>query len=387
MRTLGWAAALSAVLAACGGGGGGADSGSGMGTLRVALTDAPSCGYEAVFVTIQKIRVHQSGTAADSDGGWSEITLNPARRIDLLTLQNGVLSELGQLPLAEGRYQQLRLVLADNGATSPTANALVPSGGAEHALDTPSAQQTGLKMNVDLDVQANKMVDLVLDFDVCKSVVRAGNSGKYHLKPVVRVIPRFVSGVAGVVAPGWPAGTTQVSLQQSGTVVKATTPGTAGMFLLQPVSPGTYDLVIAAPGQTTVVVTDVVVASETVTPLGTSTTPIAAAASASGTAAGKVATGTTPVDADTRALQTLSVGHTIEIAAAPVDTTTGAYSHTLPVAAPQVAPYAAATLSFTADTAVAGSYSVQAVAGTATKSVGPFTLTAGSTATNDITFP
>jgi hypothetical protein len=385
---LGWAALISAALVACGGGGGGGDASmAGTGTLRVALTDAPACGYDAVYVTIEKIRVHQSSTAADGDGGWSEVVLSPARRVDLLSLQNGVLAELGQLPLSPGRYQQLRLVLADNGAGATLANSLVPGGAAERALDTPSAQQSGLKMNVDLDVQANKLVDLVLDFDACKSVVRSGNSGKYHLKPVVRVIPRFISGVSGTLAAGWPAGTTQVSLQQAGVVVKATAPGSGGTFLLQPVSPGTYDLVIAAPGQASVVVTDVVVASETVTALGG--TAIAATASATGTAAGKVTTGTTPVDASTRAVQVLTVGHTIEVAAAPVDATTGAYGHVLAVAAPRVAPWVAApgTLVFTADTAVAGKYSVQATAGSATKSVGPFTLTAGGTATNDVTFP
>ena len=46
-----WGAALAvAGLAACGGGGGGGASGDG--TLRVALTDAPSCGYDHVYVTV-----------------------------------------------------------------------------------------------------------------------------------------------------------------------------------------------------------------------------------------------------------------------------------------------------------------------------------------------
>jgi len=135
MKSLGWAAALSAVLVACGGGGGGGDgSASGMGTMRVALTDAPTGDYDAVNVTITKVRVHQSSTAADGDAGWSEITLNPARRVDLLTLQNGVLSELGQMPLDAGKYQQVRLVLADNDATTPLANSVVPKGGTERAL-------------------------------------------------------------------------------------------------------------------------------------------------------------------------------------------------------------------------------------------------------------
>jgi hypothetical protein len=379
------ATALLGVLAACGGG----SSGSDTGTLRVALTDAPACGYDAVNVTIQKVRVHKSSTASDTDAGWSEIVLSPAKRIDLLTLTNGVLSELGQTPLPTGKYTQLRLVLGSNDSTTPMANSVVPSGGSETALTTPSGQQTGLKMNIDLDVAANKMIDLVLDFDACKSVVRAGSSGKYLLKPVVSVIPRFISGVSGFVGTAVANGNTLITLQQAGVVVKATAPDSSGAFLLQPVVPGTYDLVITAPGQATEVITDVVVATDTVTPLGTSAAPLNPTASASGTAAGTVTTATTPIDADVRALQTLTGGHTIEVASGFVNSITGAYSYTLPVGAPLVAPYVAApaTLTFTADAAVAGKYMLQAVSGGVTKSAGPITLTSGATVTTDFTFP
>src|SRR4051812_38668135 len=112
-RALRWAgtACTAAVLAACGGGGGGSDGG--RGTLRMALTDAPSCGYDHVWVTVEKIRVNQSSTAGDSDSGWSDMTLSPARRIDLLSLTNGVLEELGSMPLTAGHYNQIRLVLAE----------------------------------------------------------------------------------------------------------------------------------------------------------------------------------------------------------------------------------------------------------------------------------
>ena len=180
---------LVAGLAACGGGGGSGGSAD-NGSLRLALTDAPACGYDAVNVTIQKIRVNQSSSASDTDGGWSEIVLNPARRVDLLSLSNGVLDELGQTPLPTGKYTQLRLVLADN-KTSPMANSVVlTSDKSEVALKTPSGQQSGIKTNINIDIAANKMADFVLDFDACKSVVVAGNSGQYLLKPVVIVIPR-----------------------------------------------------------------------------------------------------------------------------------------------------------------------------------------------------
>jgi hypothetical protein len=260
LRTLLCALSIAS-LAACGGGGGGGES-SGNGTLRLAMTDAPSCGYSAVNVTVEKVRVHQSSSASDNDAGWSEVVLNPARRVDLLTLTNGVLMELGQVPLPAGKYTQLRLVLASNSGAQPLANSVVPTGGSEVALKTPSGQQSGVKTNVNIDVGANQMADFVLDFDACKSVVAAGASGQYLLKPVVSVIPRFVSGVQGYVEAGTG---TSVSLQFNGELVRATTPDSAGKFLLQPVAPGSYTLVVVGAGRTTTVVTGVPVAAETVT--------------------------------------------------------------------------------------------------------------------------
>jgi len=388
-RKLGWvlAAVLTTVLAACGGGGG--SSGSDSGTLRVALTDAPACGFNAVNVTIQKVRVHKSSTASDTDAGWADITLSPAKRVDLLTLQNGVLAELGQVPLETGKYTQMRLVLAPNDAAAPLANSVVPTGGSEVALSTPSGVQTGLKLNVDIDVAANQIVDVVLDFDACKSVVHAGASGNFLLKPVIAVTPRFISGVSGFVAAVLANGNTTVSLEQAGVVVKSTSPDSTGKFLLQPVSPGTYDLVLTAPGQATVVITDVVVASDTVSSVNTATTLINPTASASATASGKVTTATTPIDATLRALQTLTVGHTIQVASTSANSTTGDYAMTLPVGAPLVAPYVAlpGALVFSADAAVAGKYSLSALSGGTTKSAGPFTLTSGGTLTTNFAFP
>lgn len=189
-----------ASLTACGGGSsGGVDSsGSGSstvngdsdtGTLRLALTDDPACGFDTVFVTIQKVRVHKSSDANDIDGGWSEIVLNPAKKVDLLSLTNGKLEELGQTVLPAGKYTQLRLVLAENNG-APFANSAKPTGESEVALQTPSGQQSGLKTNIDITVAANTTSDFVIDFDACKSIVAAGGSGKYLLKPVLSMTPR-----------------------------------------------------------------------------------------------------------------------------------------------------------------------------------------------------
>src|SRR5512147_2548142 len=96
------------------------------GTLSVSLTDAAAGGFDAVNVTVSKVRVHQSSSANENDGGWSEITLSPARKINLLNLTNGVLENLGQTSLPAGHYTQLRLVLSAN--TGTLANSVVLSG-------------------------------------------------------------------------------------------------------------------------------------------------------------------------------------------------------------------------------------------------------------------
>lgn len=371
-----FAVALSAcVLVACGGGGGG-----GTGTLRLALTDAPACGWESVNVTIEKVRVHRSADAGEGDAGWSELVLAPPRRVDLLTLTNGVLAELGQMPLAEGKYTQMRLVLAANAGATPLANSVVPVGGGEMALKTPSGQHSGAKMNVNIDIAANQMADVVIDFDACRSVVRAGASGQVLLKPVINVLPRFVSGAQGHV-DATIAGTATVSLQRDGVVVKSTVPDTAGKFVLQPVAPGTYDLVIAAPGRATAVVTGVVVAADTVAPIGG--TAIVPPASPTGTARGTV---NAPADASAvvRATQSLAGGRTIEVASEAV--AAGAeYQHVLSVAAPVVAAFGP-VLSFTPAAAAAGRFTLEATSGTTTRSAA-LNLAGGATVTNDFTFP
>ena len=372
-------------LTACGGGGdGGVSPVATSGTLKLALTDAPACGFDAVNVTVQKVRVHQSNTANDDDAGWSEVVLSPARKINLLNLRNGVLDELGQTPLPTGRYTQMRMVLAENSGNM-LANSVVPTGGTEVALKTPSGQQSGVKANITIDIAANRIADFIVDFDACKSVVTAGNSGSYILKPVVSVIPRYISAVRGFVDTSLANGNTAISLQQNGVVIKATSPDSTGQFLLQPVGAGSYALVMAAPGRTTAVVTNVQIATDTVTSVNSAGAAFSLPASPTGTV-----NGTAPQDTLVRASQVLSSGTSVEIAGRFVDSVTGAYSFTLPVNAPLVAAYAVAPnpLVFTADAASAGRYVLQASSGAfAGKTLTLPALASGATISNNITFP
>jgi len=351
-------AMLAAVtlLAACGGGSSTTSgSATGQGTLRVALTDAPSCGFDEVNVTVEKVRVHRSSTAADADAGWSEVVLNPARRVNLLDLTNGVLAELGQTELPAGIYTQLRLQLASNGSTGPYANSVVPTGGTETPLDTPSAQQPGLKMTVNLTVAANELADVVLDFDACKSVVTRGASGRYNLKPVVTVLPRVrLDGLVaeGMVAPAIALPTSTVSLQNAGVPVRSTVPDASGRFVLYPVPAGTYDLVVSADGRVTAVMTGVPISDSSrtfATPTGTAIDPPAGTPRSIGGVVSITGSTTIPL-ATMRALQTVATS-TVERHSATNDAVTGSYALKVVAGAPVTSAYSAGatTLSFVAD--------------------------------------
>jgi hypothetical protein len=379
-------AAALAVLGGCGGGGG--SSGSSTGTMSVALTDNPACGYDNVYVTVEKLRVHQNSVAADTDGGWQEIVLNPAKRIDLLSLTNGILENLGQTSLPAGTYTQLRLVLATNSG-APWANAVVPTGGSEMELKTPSGQQSGLKANVNMSVAANQVADFVIDFDACKSIVIAGNSGQRLLKPVLTVIPLMGNAgqrIVGYIDPATAGAATTVSAQNGGNVVKATPPDATGKFTLYPVPAGNYDLAIVSTDKTTAVVTGVPVSDTAVTNIGSDTVRIALTASPGNSATGvvKLNNSTVNTGASVRALQDFSGGPTVETAATAVDADTGAYALALPTAAPVKTAYVSnpASFSFAADATAAGKYTLEASIDGLAAQTAAIDLSAGGVATD-----
>ena len=353
-------ATLFAVLiAGCGGSG----SSSAPGTLGVSLTDAPACGFDKVYVTVNKVRVHQSSSASDNDSGWTDITLNPARKIDLLGLNNGVLDDLGQTPLAAGHYTQLRLVL-DSNTPGGFANSVVPTSGVETTLVTPSAVQSGIKLVNAFDVVSGQRVDLVLDFDACKSIVKRGN-GTYVLKPVIRVIPFAFNGIGGFVNP---ASGVMVTAQQSGVVAQSTAPNAAtGEFFLSRLAPGNYDVVFTADGHATAVIAAVPVATATsVVNISASGIPVTLPVSATHTVSGTVVLN--PVSATevayVAAKQTIGTVPVVTVkSVAADDTSPSAYALTLPIGAPLLGQYAAPLpIALNPQSGVAGLYAMEASA-------------------------
>jgi hypothetical protein len=152
-------------------------------------------------------------------------------------------------------------------------------------------------------------------------------------------------------------------------VAKATIPDANGMFVLYPVDPGTYDLVITSDGKATAVMTGVEVVTTDHTNVSSDTVRIALADSPTGNATGNVTLNGSGVNtgATVRALQTLYNGPTVEVASMPVDASLGTFTFALPLGSPQVTTYAAnpVAIVFAPDSAdstltAAGKYTLEA---------------------------
>lgn len=198
--------------------------------IEVSLTDAPG-DYEAVNIDIQDVQINRT----DQVGGWESLEMENQGVFNLLELTNGLDRLLGTLYLGPGKISQIRLTLGAN-------NTILVNGGTK-PLVTPSAQQSGLKINIDQTLEEGVTYRILLDFDVAKSIVARGN-GVYALKPVIRAIVESTSGsIDGSVVP-------KESNPAVYAIAGTDTVGTTfvdedGHFLLRGISAGLYRVSLA----------------------------------------------------------------------------------------------------------------------------------------------
>ena len=157
---------------------------------------------------------------------------------------------------------QIRLILGDNNSIKIDGN--------EIDLTAPSAQHSGLKLNVHAELTEGITYKILLDFDAARSIVKTGN-GKYNLKPVIRSITEAQSGaIKGVVdsVESIPA----VFAIVADDTVATTYADENGKFLLKGVPAGTYTVSFdPKEGYQGFQKTDVSVTIGSVTDLGTVT--------------------------------------------------------------------------------------------------------------------
>jgi hypothetical protein len=162
-------------------------------SVQIKLVDFPG-DYLGVNVNIVDVQYNSS----EDEGGWKSFeSFEGAVEVDLTKLVGGNNLLLTDQIMPSGMMKQIRLVLGDgNNVVVEGSDELTES---TFALDTPSAQQSGLKLNLDTVLEPGFSYTFILDWDVQKSIVKTG-SGKYILKPVIRVGAEARTGkVEGIV--------------------------------------------------------------------------------------------------------------------------------------------------------------------------------------------
>lgn len=196
----------------------------GTAKVNMHLTDDPAA-YDAVYIDIQKVEVTMEGSAA--------VSLAPIRPgiYNLLDFRNGLDTLLLRADVPAGKVGQIRLVLGSN-------NSVVVDG-TSYPLNTPSAQESGLKLNLKESFVAGGSYDVWIDFDAGKSINQTGN-GKYMLKPVIRAYSQLTDGrIKGYVLPGPALATVYVT---NGVDTYTAIPGPDGYFMFVGLPEGTYSV-------------------------------------------------------------------------------------------------------------------------------------------------
>jgi uncharacterized protein DUF4382/carboxypeptidase family protein len=259
-----FALAFLASLISCGGGGGDSNANPpggpapGQGTLTLLATDDPFV-YEIVTsanITVDRVSVHTDANAEDN--GFLVIYDGPPLVLNLLSLHDGLTTQLAHANLATGAYRQIRIHVIAADLTLTNGNTYSTAAGNLHLT---SQATSGFKVFVDPPIEIEDGISrtFLLDFDLTKTFhpVPAADplaATSYQLQPVIHAANVSTSGeIRGDVtqlsptAPPQPVPNATVYILPAGvtdvdqsTAVTAT--NSAGEFAQLGLPPGTYDV-------------------------------------------------------------------------------------------------------------------------------------------------
>lgn len=226
----------------------------GNGYVVLKLTDAPFPAdlVAEANVTIDWVQlIEYDGEDGEqeiheSDSAYVVFDMEEAVTFNLLELNNGITTVLGEQEIPVGNYDEIRLHIIDAG--------IVLTDGTEYDLKVPSGNTSGLKVKMDpfLTLDDGEYVEVLLDFDVSRSFVVRGNINKgkvngFIFKPVVRAVAN-VQTTAGEIN-GIVSDTSEVLLPDAlltlmsddDTIASAIT-DTIGFYAMIGIAPGDYTL-------------------------------------------------------------------------------------------------------------------------------------------------
>lgn len=207
----------------------------GFARIKMEVFDSPPpSGVEHIYLTITEVNVSKGEDA------WTTLS-QPEIRFDFLELVNGATAVLVDDVIDPGTYQQLRLIVSDS-------NKIVIDGDS-YPLFVPSGEQTGVKLNLHFTVDADELVEILVDFDASQSIT--WTPGNYLLRPSFRAFKKVISGtMSGTVTDTSGSGIVNALVEASGSDDSfATVTDSLGSYTLV-VEEGSYDVFASAEGYT-----------------------------------------------------------------------------------------------------------------------------------------
>ncbi len=161
---------------------------SNMGKVVVRLTDAPFLTDSLKSVDIFVVRVDgrvQAATDAEADanvedgnqGGWKTLA-SPNGSINVLELQNGKSTQIGETALEAGTYSGFRFIIDPAKSSVTLKNGTKLTGSSNPGITFPSANKSGIKiiLSEPVKIVGGSTTTLLIDFDINNSFVQRGNS-------------------------------------------------------------------------------------------------------------------------------------------------------------------------------------------------------------------
>ena len=240
--------------------------------LEVRLTDAPG-DFQKVVLDVRQIEVHLKDEG--NPDGWKMLNFSP-QAINILDYVNGKSALLVSDDFAPGDLKEIRLILGPD-------SYVIGRDGLRYDLKTPSGQTSGVKLKLEkATLKQRETFQLLLDFDVAKSIVERGNwkpgndkKERYLLKPVIRVVAQDLrGGISGTVSPA--AARPQILAIRSGILgpdTVSTSADVSGAYQITGLPAGTYRVeyfpsTTGQPAYRTVTRTGITVVNDQLTLLG-----------------------------------------------------------------------------------------------------------------------
>ena len=217
------------------------------GRTSVYLTDSPFPFNRIQSVNVRIVSVEASRGVDTTNGianqNWTSVA-EPNRTVDLLALQGGVTTLIGESDIPAGQYRAIRMTI------DPTLSSVTASDGSQISVawgqNGPFTIYAGVEDPLPVSGDGGRVV---IDFDVGRSFRVAGNGLLFI--PWLRAVNENATGsIRGVVRTGEPAAALRdamVSAYRNGVLVGTARTGPDGKYSVSFLPAGTFRLMVEAP--------------------------------------------------------------------------------------------------------------------------------------------